>query len=767
MTTIVATVRGSMAEVAEADLERAFVAGMVVDCADGERRRSVDAALLRWLIVRRSADFDPHGIRLRHAMIAGTLDLAGVELPVPLRFDDCEFEAAPDLAGARLVDLALVDCVAVPGLLANGLTVQRDVDISGSVFTGAHRTTAGLSEPATIWLVESSIGGQVLCAGTAIKADRGRGLHADRMRVAGPVRLVQGFHASGEVRLAGAQLDGGLDLTGARIESSGPALDLSDAVVTAGVSVAMDTARRRPTISGRICLDNARIGGQVYLCDAVIDHGDTGPQASGQPRPASDQAVLSAARLVAGAGVAFAGATSVTGMVDLSASDLGAVVVGSHCRLTAPGRTALDLTNAQLRTSLDLSPGVRLRGTLRLVGARVSGNVNLGGVVLTEPEGKSLIKADGLTVDGDLDLSGLTATAGSLKLWRATIGGGIDATAAVLSNPDGCTLRLHQSTVGGSVRLVDDFTSHGCLLLNRSIIDGRLDCSGGSFSCDRPSQLNAGGHAVQAVSATVRGGMSLGWRAVSPSVDLTDAATTVLADDPRTWPARFVVAGFRYDRFDLPAGASDLDIWDWRGRTRWLRRQSLYDAGPYEQAARVFRQHGYTYGAEQMLIAQRTHARRATRRGSAPRRWLNAVYGWTVGYGFRPGRVLWLLVLLMALVTASLMVPAAQSTLRASDEGEVFSTTGPVPDEAGPAVRDAKEQPDGCANGRIRCFHPVLYAIDTVMPLVSLDQRSTWYPNPNQPWGWLMQWWLNLATVAGWLLSSIFLLSIARLARSI
>jgi hypothetical protein len=25
---------------------------------------------------------------------------------------------------------------------------------------------------------------------------------------------------------------------------------------------------------------------------------------------------------------------------------------------------------------------------------------------------------------------------------------------------------------------------------------------------------------------------------------------------------------------------------------------------------------------------------------------------------------------------------------------------------------------------------PALYAIDTVIPLISLDQRSTWYPDP-------------------------------------
>ena len=60
----------------------------------------------------------------------------------------------------------------------------------------------------------------------------------------------------------------------------------------------------------------------------------------------------------------------------------------------------------------------------------------------------------------------------------------------------------------------------------------------------------------------------------------------------------------------------------------------------------------------------------------------------------------------------------------------------------------------------------MLYAIDTVIPLISLDQRTTWYPDPNVADGELMLWWLNLATMLGWLLSSIFVLSLARLSRS-
>ena len=181
----------------------------------------------------------------------------------------------------------------------------------------------------------------------------------------------------------------------------------------------------------------------------------------------------------------------------------------------------------------------------------------------------------------------------------------------------------------------------------------------------------------------------------------------------------------------------------------------------------MFREHGYTSAAETILIAQRSQARELiTGPAAGIRRALDGLFGASVAYGYRPGRVLWLLVVLLGLVIASLEVPATQATLRATtDSGIVYTTRGPlVGNSASQSV--AIPGSDACGGGQVRCFSPVLYAIDTVVPLVNLDQRASWYPDPNVPQGTLMQWWLNLATILGWLLSSIFALSLARLARS-
>lgn len=745
-----------MDEVDEAQFAQAVAAGAVID-RPGAR---IDAELIRTYCVRRGGETDPRGIRLRGLHVAGRLDLTAVAVPFALRFEGCSFEDAPILHGAEVKELAFLDCLELPGILANGIVVQGDLDLSGSRIVGCHPTNASTSRSAAVWLCESTVGGRLRCIDTVIDPQGERAIQADRMRVGGAMRLLNNFYAKGELRLVGLQLSGSLDMSGARVESAGLAVDLADAAIAGNMFIAPSAAQRRPEIRGRINLSSTRVDGRLLIRDATLVRAerDTGRYVS----PRFMGAALTGLRLFVGAELALEGATTVTGGIDLASAELGSFAIGTGSVLAAPGQTALDLTNAEIRSSVRVGDGVHVRGTTLIVGARIRGRLDLNGLVLTEPQGRSLLKADGAAIDGDVELKRVRAEGGQLKFWRTTIGGGFDAAGAIVDNPAGGTVRLHQSEVGGSVRLVNGFTSTGCVVLSRTVVGGRLDLDGGRFHCPGPGEYNPEGAAIRAIAATFRGGMDLGWSAITPAINVTDAATTVLQDDPSNWPERIYIAGFSYERFDAPRSSGARQrIWHWEQRLAWLRKQPEYDAGPYEQAARVFRQHGYSHGAEQLLIKQRSDARRAegmTR--SRVTSLLDWVFDWTVGYGYRPGRVLWLLVALLTLVSITLAVPAVQQTMRASDEGVVFTIDGPVDrDNAAAAI-------DPCGGGQVRCFNSLLYAVDTVVPLIALEQRSTWYPDRFVPGGRVVEWWLNLATVMGWLLSSIFLLSFARLARN-
>jgi hypothetical protein len=764
------------AEIDEAELLPALRAGQPVDGAqtiDGGEpgaKRTIAAALLRRCCHELKGQVDPRGLRLRNAVITGSLDLAGLAVPFPLRFEGCEFDSAPVVEGADLFELALTGCPRLPGLLGNGLRLRRDLDLSGSRVAGAHRTSASTSKTAAVWLCESEIGGRLLCVGTAIDGQGGRSVQADRIRVGGGVRLIHEFRATGEVRLMGARLGGSLDLIGAHIESpSGPALNTEDATIEGSVFLLDDAAGRRPLVRGRLDMASTRIAGRFLIRNATIELHPGRSAGSFYEAALVRDVAISAPRLSVGAELTLEGGSMVSGGIDMSMSDLSRLYIGAGCALRAPGCAALELTNAEIRSFLRLDADAVIEGTLWLAGAVIHGTLALHGR-MEESQGGPLIHGAGLTVEGNVYLDGLRTTGGVVAFNGATLGS-LSARGAQLSNADGYALHFSQALIHGSVRLIDGFTATGLVALNRTTIEGRLHVTGGTFGCPRPSVVNQAGHAIEAIAATVPGGVDLGWAAVAPSVDFTDLTTSSLADDPATWPEHFTIAGMTYDRLERPQGAPPGWAWDQAARTRWLSRQAAFDPGPYEQAATVFRQHGYTREAEQILIARRRHARQVSGPAALrPRRALYAAYS-VIGYGYRPERVLWMLAALLILTAATLALPPAQATLRASNgNGQVYTTSGPLsaPAAAGPQDHQpaAALATDSCGDGQVRCFSPVLYAIDTVVPLISLDQRTTWYPDPHARYGELMLWWLNLGTILGWLLSSIFVLSLARLSRS-
>ena len=103
--------------------------------------------------------------------------------------------------------------------------------------------------------------------------------------------------------------------------------------------------------------------------------------------------------------------------------------------------------------------------------------------------------------------------------------------------------------------------------------------------------------------------------------------------------------------------------------------------------------------------------------------------------------------------------PGVQERIRAIDQNAlVFTPTGARP-------LSAEQDPPGeCGNGDVRCLSPFFYAVDTVVPLIDLHQRSTWYPVTERN-GVLLGWLLNLCTIFGWVASTVFAVSLTRLGR--
>lgn len=274
-----------MTEIDEAELLGAVRSGAVADAAMDGGKRTVQAALLRRCCHELKDEVDPHGLRLNNAVVVGRLDLAGLGVPFPLRFDGCEFDSAVVVEGAELFELSLTGCPHLPGLIGNGLRLRRDLNLSRSRIAGAHWTSASMSKRSAVWLCESEIGGRLLRVGTTIDGQGDRSIQADRIHVGGAVRLIRQFRARGEMRLLGARIEGPLDLGGAQFESTGgEAIDLADAIIEGSVFLVEDPAGHRPVIRGRIHMGSARIAGLLLIRNAILKAPESVPKDSGYAR---------------------------------------------------------------------------------------------------------------------------------------------------------------------------------------------------------------------------------------------------------------------------------------------------------------------------------------------------------------------------------------------------------------------------------------------------------------------------------------------------
>jgi hypothetical protein len=266
----------------------AFATGDWADAGGAEIRGGVLAGLLIGG-VETDGGVVP-ALRLRDAMITGTLDLAYAEIVAPVHLDRCGFEQVPLLTGATTRTVALTDC-RLPGLEARLVTVRGDLRLSGSTVTG--RTS----------LENAQISGTLHLSRATLANPRDRALSAGGMAVGGGVVGRGGLQVDGEARFIGATVDGGLLLEGARFQRpGGVALCLDDLstnrlMCTAGFAT-----------DGQLQLRNARISGEVSFFDAVLRGPDRALRARGMT--AGELSLMPA---------------SVRGMVDLSRVQVGAL----------------------------------------------------------------------------------------------------------------------------------------------------------------------------------------------------------------------------------------------------------------------------------------------------------------------------------------------------------------------------------------------------------------------------------------------------------
>jgi hypothetical protein len=517
------------------------------------------------------------------------------------------------------------------------------------------------------------------------------GLTAAQLTTQGDLELNDGFTAHGGVDLYGAHISGRLNLIGATLTNpDGFALNADRLAVEQSMFCYEGFNAR-----GEVRLGGAHVGGRLSFTAASLAN-DNGP-------------ALSANGLAVDRDMFCSEGFTARGEVSLIGAHIGGDLHLSGARLANPTGPALYANRLTVGQSIFCRANFTAFGEVRLLGAHIGGRLSFATATLTNRGGLAL-QAERLTVDQDLFFTEGFSTDGEVDLRGAQVRGNLVCVGARLTRPDGYALRADGLTVGQDALFTEGFSADGEVDLSGAHVGGKI-----SFEDARLTNQEGWALYMQDTDAHT---ITLRLR-VPPQgpVNFTRAHVRVLVDDmPDTWPESLWLRGFVYDAlYETPA----VDV---ATRLRWLDRDPRdiqphgYSPQPYQQLAAVYRNAGRDEDARRVAIASQ---RRRRKELGLPGRLWGLLMDALVGYGYRTWRVgLWLLAfLVVGWVVFARAYPAHMTPTKPPGE--------PLPH-----------------------FQPLIYALDTLLPVVDLHQQDNWIPR-----GWA-QWWAWASILGGWVLTT-------------
>ncbi len=684
--------------------------------------------------------------------ITGDLNLADLVMGRHLRFTNTTFDQTVTFTSTSCRSLDFTGCRLLGGLDATAARVDGNVKMTGCDVPGSSNGT-GSRRPASVWLTDAKVSGRLEIINTTFghaDDDWSRSIHADRIEVGAGISLVDGVDAHGEIKLTGASIGGSVNIYGASIEDPYVALYLSEARIGGNLFVMDDQTGNPSIITGGIVASGAIFNGQCLLYKAQV----RAPAQANNPRywyrGARSGVAIDATRARFDGDLRMYGGTEITGKVDLATATVESQLDLDDTTVREPESGWLAETYAINLSNATLGSDFRFHGhsgSVRLENAKVAGSLHFEDVVI-EANQPEAIEARNVRVEGDVWLDNARITGGDTDFRLSHVAGDWRAPGAHLNSTgaeEDTALTLTSTEVDGSVFLHDGFSSFGLLRLNRCRIGGRL-------TFDRAT-IRQAPHAptplvVACRSTSVASGLFLDWD-VDGKIDFQGTSTDLLVDDPSRWGTGHVIAGLTYQRMTPVNSNPTSDSNERDRRLRWLADQGEPDAGTYSLLADYYRRHGRTIDAEEVLIARNRflRAERQTQGG-----WRNRLRNITdilwdvgVGYGYRSSRAALMIVALTAVTSILLHSNFARDRLVTIDEDNTVYVAA-----------------EPCESGTVRCFSPVFYAVDTVIPLVDLQQRSTWYPAHNLRFGSALEWGLDFTVLLGWGASSALVLGLSR-----
>ena len=452
---------------------------------------------------------------------------------------------------------------------------------------------------------------------------------------------------------------------------------------------------------------------------------------------------------------------SANGEVRLAGANIGGNLSCRGGTFNNAGGDALYADGLTTKGSVNLNENFSANGEVRLLNANIGGGLECTDGKFDNP-GERALSVDGLMTTGGVHLRGSFSAEGEVRLLCANIGGNLSCVGGTFNNAGGDALVADRVTTAGSVYLRDGFSAEGRVRLLGANISGNLECDGGKFHNPKKYALNV---------STGNIGSGLLWRKATCEgvVNLVATKADALVDDSDSWEScKVILDGFTYNRFIDPVDA--------QSRIDWLAKRPDgigFSPLPYEQAAKVLFGMGHARDAREILLEKE---RRQTGDKQTPpfQKFWRELWNIFSGYGYRLRyTAAWMafFVFIGAFIfwfadESGCIVPNRPIVLVNSDYNEAVKDKGRQ--SKCPATADRPTSVTKRLFPDYPEFNALVYSLDVFIPVFALHQEPNWHPGPclNRDLSLrFLSWWHWLEIIAGWILTSLLLLSVTGLLR--
>jgi hypothetical protein len=643
---------------------------------------TVRAGFLRFLLLGGDLSTPVHerGVRLKGAWIAGELELENTAKVSAIYCVACTFTEPLILLRSTLVGGLFLMGSAVPGIQGDGLVTTGDVFLRD-----------GFQATGEVRLLGAQIGGNLDCDAGLFDGKEGNSLSADRAVINGSIFLRDGFQATGTVRLLGAHIGGYLECGKGQFNGKEGHALVADSADIKG-SVFLDN---RFQAIGEVRLQGAQIDGNLECSNGQFD-GNNGD-------------ALSVDRALIKGDVFLHDEFEAVGEVRLLSAQIGGGLYCSKGQFNGKDGKALSADGVVIKGNIFLSEGFHARGEVRLLGAQIGGDVNCSNGQFDGKDGDALC-ADGMRVRGGFLFRDLASSVKRVSLASASVG-----------------------------VLVDDADSWGGDLVLDGFTYGSIGGGAPTTATARLAWLDKQEAAMSGQSGAGADFRPQPWKQLQK----------VLREMGHAEDARQVAIALE-DRL-RQADLIGLSQQHWSRGRKWLYRAS---ARGFHLGFRILT--GYGYRPIRLL-------------------------GWFTGIWLACAAFYWF----TALPPRNVFAPSDPLVFQNEDYAAcVPGSPAAMAEQAKPA--DARPSPVKGAGNWYLCeqlraeytgFSPLAYSLDVILPLVDLQQQNDWapmIPTPKpSPWNeWRGSGWKHITrmvlwaeTLFGWLASLLLVAIVSGLTK--